>query len=125
MDTELQLRAMVDMDMSCQMRILVLVDLDYSIEKILDSITCPADRRDNRHTEKVTELFDIKLITLSHKLVVHIQSHDHAQIHIDDLCGKIEITLEIRGIYDIDDNVRNLLHEMTSHIQFLGAVGRK
>ena len=95
MDTELQFRTMVDMDMSCQMRILVLIDLDYSIEEILDSITGPADSRHNRHSEKISKLLDIKLIPLCDKFVVHIQSHHHSQIHIDDLGGKVKIALKI------------------------------
>ena len=49
----LQLRTVIDMYVSGQMRVALLVDLHHSIEKFVNSLARTADSRHYRHTEKV------------------------------------------------------------------------
>ena len=113
---------MIDMDMSCQMRILILINLDNLVKKIIDALTCSADSRDDRHSEKIAELLYIKFITLGCQLIVHIQSHDHTKVHIYELSGQVKISLKIGCVHDIDDHIRSVFHEILPHIQFFRTI---
>ena len=75
------------MDVSCKMRVALLVYLDDSVEKIVDTLACPADGRHHRHSEKPAELTDIQLVSFSLKLIIHVQSHHDTQVHVDELRG--------------------------------------
>ena len=71
-DSSLKLCSVVDMDMSCDMRILILINLNDSIEERSYTVSAAADSRHYRHSEEITQLLDIQLITLRYKLVMHI-----------------------------------------------------
>ena len=107
------------------MRILILINLDNLVKKIIDALTCSADSRDNRHSEKIAKLLYIQFVSLEGQLIVHIQSHDHSKVHIDELGGKVEISLQIGCVHDIDDHIRSVFHEILPHIQFFRTIGRQ
>ena len=44
-------------------------------------------------------------------------------MHVDELGSQIEVALQIRGVNDIDDDVRGLLHQLLADIQLFRAVG--
>ena len=120
-----QFGSVIDMDMSCDMRIAVLINLNDRIEKSGQSVARTAYRRNDRHTEKITQLLDIQLITLCLKLVIHIQGHHHTKVHVDQLCRKVEIALKVGCIHDIHDDIRHLLDEILTDIEFFRTIGRK
>ena len=49
----LQLGSMIDVDMTGQTRVTLLVDLDYGIEQMLYTLSAAAHRRHHRHSKKV------------------------------------------------------------------------
>ena len=122
-DRLFQFGSVIDMDMSCDVRIAVLINLHDRIEKSGQSVARTAYRRHDRHTEKITQLLDIQLITLCLKLVIHIQGHHHTKVHIDQLGGKVEIALKVGCIHDIDDYVRHLLDEILTDIKLFRTIG--
>ena len=44
-------------------------------------------------------------------------------MHIYQLSGEIEVTLQVAGIDDIDDNIRCMLDELLANIEFLWRIG--
>ena len=124
-DALLQLCTMVDVDMSGNVRIGLLIHLHHSLKKLLDTLTATADRRHDRHTEKITQLLDIQLITLRSKLVIHVQSHHHTKVHVDELGSQVKVSLKIGRVDDIDHHVRHVVDQIATHIKFLRTVGRK
>ena len=77
------------MYMTRQMRITLLIYLYHDIEKFLYTLSCAADGRHDRHSKKVSQLLDVQLITLCLELIVHVHSHDHAKVHIDELGSQV------------------------------------
>ena len=49
----LQLGSMIDVDVTGQTRIALLVDLDYGVEQMLYTLSAAAHRRHHGHSEKV------------------------------------------------------------------------
>ena len=46
-------------------------------------------------------------------------------VHVDQLCGKIEIPFEIGAVDNIDDYIGIVLSEIGAHITLLGRIGRE
>ena len=67
----------------------------------------------------MTQRLDINAIAAMLEFVIHIERAHHANIHIDELGGEIEIAFEIRGVDDIDDHVGHLLRQVFADIEFL------
>ena len=107
------------------MRVALLIDLDDSGEEFLDTVSGTADRRHYRHSEEIAQLLEVKHIALRLKFVIHIHSHHHAEIHIDQLRGEVKVSLKVGSIYDIDHDVRHILKEVLPHIEFFRAVCRE
>ena len=110
------------MDMSCQMRILILIDLYNLVKKIIYSLSCSADSGNNRHSKEIAKLLYIQFVSLSCQLIVHIQSHDHTKVHIYELSGQVKISLQIGCVHDIDDYIRSVFHEILPHIQLFRTI---
>ena len=125
LDSELNLRSVVDVDMPRQFGILVLIDPDNGIEEFGDSFPAAAYRGTHRHTQKVSQLHRVQLISLVAELVVHIERHHHAKVHVNELCGKIEVALDVGSVHHIHHHVRHSLQEVLSNIKLFGGVGRQ
>ena len=120
-----QLGAVVDVDMAGELRIGLFIDPDHRIEKFGDPFTAAADRRAHRDAEQVAELGGVEPVALRPQFVVHVQRHDDAEVHVDELRGEIEVAFDIRGVDDVDDDVRHGFDQVLAHIEFFGAVGGK
>ena len=53
-DTLLKLSSMIDMDVTCKMRVTLFIYLNHSIKQMLDTFSGTADRRYYRHSKKIT-----------------------------------------------------------------------
>ena len=42
----------------------------------------------------------------------------HIYVHIYQLCGEIEIALQVAGVDNVDDDIRRMLDELLAHIEF-------
>ena len=93
------------------------VHLNNGTEKFLHAIAILKRRGYHRHTKQGAEGFDIHLVATTLKLVVHIQSAHHADVHIYQLGGQIEVTLQVRGIDDIDNDIGHLFCKMFAHVE--------
>ena len=120
-----QLGPVVDMDMSCEFRVALRINLYDSVEQLWNTCSVAAHCRADRHTEKITELFYIQLIALVLEFIVHVQRHNDPEVHVNDLGGQVQVSLNIGRVHDIDDNIRNIVNQVLADVQFLRAVSRK
>ena len=89
------LAAMVYMYVSGKVGVALFVDLDDYVEQFLNAFSGAADCRDYRHTKKVTELCGVQFVSACEQFVIHVKGHDNPQVHVDKLCRKIKVALEI------------------------------
>ena len=121
----LQLGPVVDMDMSCEFRVALCINLYDSVEQFRDTCAVAAHGRADRHTEKISELFYVQFVALVLELIVHVQGHHDPEVHVNDLGGKVQVPLDIGCVHDIDDNIRDIANQVLADVQFLRAVSRK
>ena len=117
-DTVFYLVTIVDVEVTGGL-VGVLIDLDDCLEQFLDTHAALKRRGDHRHTEQGAEGGDIYPVATTLKLVIHVQGTDHADVHIHQLGGEVEVALQVGGIDDIDHHVGCLFGEMLAHIQLL------
>ena len=90
-----EFRPVVDMYMTGQTCVCVLIYLYDRVEKIVYSLSVAADGRYDRHSEEISQLLDVQVASLGLQFVVHIHRHHHAQVHVDELRCQIEVSLQI------------------------------
>ena len=118
----LNLRSMIDMDVTGDVRVCLLIDLYHGVEKLFYSCSRPADCRYERHTQQVAELLDVQLIPPRLHLVIHVQSHHDTKVHVDELGSEVEVSLEVGRIDNIHDHIRHPLDEILSDIKLLRTI---
>ena len=104
--------AMIDMYMAGKPGVAVRVYLYDRVEEFMDTCSVAADGRADRHSEKVSELLDVEFVAFRLQLVIHVQCHDDLQVHVNDLCGQIQVPLDVRRVHDIDDDIRHVLYQV-------------
>ena len=117
--------AVVDVDVAGKRRVAAGIDLYHGVEKLADAPSVTAHGRADRDSEQARELFHIEGVALRLELVIHIEGHHHAQVHIYDLGGKVEVPFDVGGIHNVDYHVGKLFYEVFAHIELLGAVCRQ
>ncbi len=98
----------------------IFVHFDAALQQIMQSLAAGADGGDDRNTEHDAERIVIKLITLAHKLIVHIERNNRADVHIDYLGCQKKIPFKIRGIHHIDDDIRPFVENIAADIALFG-----
>ena len=124
-DALLQLDSVVDVNMSGKMGIALFINLNDCVKQLLDTFSYTTDRRNHRHTQKISQLSDVQLVTPCLQLIIHIQSHHNPKVHIDELSSEIKITLKIGCIHNIYDHIRHVLHKTLSHVNLFRTICRK
>ena len=76
-----------------------------------------------RYSEEFAQLVVVDVVASFLGLVEHIESAHHADVHIDELSGEIEVALQVAGVDDVDDDIGSVLDELLAYIEFLGRVG--
>ena len=110
------------MDVTCKMRVAFLIYLHDGIEKFLYSLAGAAYGRDDRHSEKISQLFQIQGIPFCLKFVIHVQGHHHPYVHVYKLGCKIQVPLKIGCVDYIHNHIRHVLDEVLSDVKFLRTV---
>ena len=59
------------------------------------------------------------------KLVVHVQCANHSQVHVNELCRKVEVALEIACVQNVEHHVGRLVDYLPSYVEFFRRVCRK
>ena len=107
---------MIDVNVTGKMRIALLIDLYDCVEELVYALACATDRRHHRHTQQITQLLDVQFVALLLKFVIHIESHHHAEVHVYELGGEVQVSLQVGCVDYIDDYVRHVLKEILPYI---------
>ena len=117
-DTMFYLVAMVDMDMTI-MRLRVfcaLIHFDDLMEEFVDTFTGFKHCWHHRHAKQLRQLVVVDMVTTFLGLIKHVQRNHHTDVHVNELCRKIKIALQVGGVNHIDDNIRSLFDQLLSDI---------
>ena len=98
-------------------------DFDNLMEQFLNTLSCTSYRRYYRYSEQSTQLQHVELVSACTQFVVHIQSHNHRHVHIDELGSEVEVAFQIACIHHVYDDIGSLLDDVSTHIQLLRCVG--
>ena len=125
LDAMLQFVSVIDMDMPvvCVGIFGAFIDLYDLIVKIVHALARLEDGGHHRQTEELRELVGIHVVTALHRFVEHVERYDHTEVHVDELCGEVEVAFEVACVDDIDHHIRCLLHELLAHVELFGGVG--
>ena len=87
----------------------------------------PLECRDFHHrtAQLGGQLFGVNPVSPLADDVHHIERNNDRKSHLDDLRGQIEISLDIGGVYDVDDRIRILLRDVFAGDYFFQCVRRE
>ena len=91
-DTALYLMSVVDMQVARPF-VSTLIYLNDGTEQVFYSFSTLKRSGNHRDTKQIAEGVEVHLVSSSFKLVVHIQGAHHADIHIHQLGGQVEVAL--------------------------------
>ena len=63
------------------------------MEKAVYPLLFLANRWHHRHTKKFAQQMMVEFVAACFQFIIHIKRNDHAHIHINELCGKVEVSL--------------------------------
>ena len=95
------------------------------LEQLLDALVLKGRDHHDRTTELLGELVRVDLIAVLLDQVGHVEGNDHGQAGLDNLKRQVQVTLEVGGIDDLDDDIGLAAHEVIARALLLGAVGGK
>ena len=93
--------------------------LYYLVKELTHAFARSAHSRHDGHTQQGAQLLNVKRVAALTQFVIHIERHNHRHIHVDELCGEVEVALQIAGIHHIDDKVGVLLDDVFPYIELL------
>ena len=99
------------------------VDVYDDVEEGLDSFARAEDGRYHRDAEQFAQFGVVEVVPSALDLVEHVEGADHSEVHVDELCGEVEVPFEVACVDDVQDDVWRLLEELFADVDFLGAVG--
>jgi len=127
LDAVLYLMSVVDVDMAIVSAgiFLAFVEFDDGLEELIHASTIGEDGRNHRDTEEFAQFVVVDVIATLFCFIKHVEGADHADVHVYQLGGEIEVALQVAGIDDIDHDIRRMLDELLAHIKLFRRIGRK
>ena len=95
------------------------------LEQLLDTLVLKSRDHHDRAAELLGKLVNVDLVAILLDQVGHVEGNDHGQAGLDNLKRQVQVTLEVGGIDDLDDNIGLAAHEVIARALLLGAVGGK
>ena len=126
-DAMLYLMSVVDVDMAIVSVgiFLAFVEFDDGLEELIHASTIGEDGRNHRDTEEFAQFVVVDVIATLFGFIKHVEGADHADVHVYQLGGEIEVALQVAGVDDVDDDIRRMLDELLAHIKLLWRIGRE
>ena len=75
--------------------------------------------------EVLLDLVEADLVAVLLYDIHHVHGHHHRNPELLQLCGEVEVTLEVRTIHDVQDRIRLRVDEVVSRDNLLQCVWRK
>ena len=101
------------------------IHLYHRLEQPLHTHSALERRGHHRRTEQRLQHLQVQLVASFLKLIIHVQRTHYRQVHVHQLGGQVEVTLYVRRVYHVDDDVGHLFRQVLAHIQLLRRVARQ
>ena len=111
--------SVVDVDMAIVSAgiFLAFVEFDDGLEELIHASTVGEDGRNHRDTEEFAQFVVVDVIATFFGFIKHVEGTDHADVHVYQLGGEIEVALQVAGVDNVDDDIRCMLDELLAHIK--------
>ena len=96
---------------------LTLIHVYDDVEKHLHTSTSSENSGNHRNTQQGGEGVEIKLIASFFSFVKHVQCTYHRYVHVDKLCGEVEVTFYIACVDYINDYIGSMLDKLFSYVK--------
>ena len=100
--------SVVDVDVSCG-SVLTLEKLNHCIKQLVKSLVVTRNRRYHWNTKHAAKVLVIDLCAAGKQLVIHVKRNNRAQVHVNEFCCQVKVSLKVRCHHRIYDNVGHLL----------------
>ncbi len=102
-----------------------LIHIDDDVEKQVDTLACAEHSGHHGHAEQLSEFAVVEFVAALFELVEHIECANHAQVHVDQLGGEIQVALDVARIHHVYHHVGSFFYYLLAHIKLFGTVGRQ
>ena len=104
--------------------LLVMRDMQRMGHQLIDTGIFRRRDRHNRHAQHRFHRVDVHGAAVFGHLVHHVERDDHREMHFQKLHREVQVALDIRGIDDIHDRVRVLVHDEVARHDLLVRIRR-
>ncbi len=105
-------------------RMFHLIDLDDSVEELVDAAAGRCRRGNHRDAEHLAQQLVVKHVGRLLQLVVHVEVYHHAAVHVYELGGEVEVAFQVGGHHHVHDHVGRFLAQVAHHVFLLGGICR-
>ncbi len=114
-DSFLDVLAVVDMDMAVGI-VFAFVYVDDGAEEVVYSLAGAEHRRHHRYAEETAQGLVVEFVAVFLKLVKHVQCTDDTLVHVYELGGKIQVSLDVARVDNVDYDIRGLVDNLPSDV---------
>ena len=86
--------------------LLVLCDVKCVADQLVDALVSGSGNRNDGDAEEGLHAVDINGAVVGFDLIHHVERNDHRNLHFQKLHGKIEVSLDVGGVDDVDNGAR-------------------
>ena len=101
-----------------------LCNLHCFISSFFDSGSFQSRDGYNFTAQLFRQFVDMYFVSVLFNNIHHIDSHDHRNTKFHDLCGQIQVTLNVGTIYDVQDRIWSFINQVISGYHFLQCIRR-
>ena len=95
------------------------------VHKLLDALAFERGYLHHRDGEFVLKRLRAHFVARLFHRVHHVEGDHHGHFYLKQLCGEIKVALQIRGVHDVDDEVRFFVEYVVPRYDLFGSVRRK
>ena len=99
-----------------------LCSLDAEICRIHRVLVLKSGDLDNLATKLLAQLLDIDAVAVLANQIHHVDGDDNRNTDLHQLCGQVQVTLNVRAVHDVQDGIRLLVYEIVTGNNLLQCV---
>ena len=99
--------------------------MDRELGRLLDARAVQCGDLDRLTAEVLLDLVETDLVAVLLYDIHHVDCHHHWNTELLQLCGEVQVTLEVGTIHDVQDRIRLRVDEIVSRNDLLQCVWRK
>ena len=103
----------------------LLCHFDRLINQLLAAVSLESTDRNDWTAQLFAQLRDVDAVSVLIHDVHHVQCDDGRNVQLQQLCGEIQVSLQVGGVDDVDDGIRSFVHQVLPGDHFLHGVRGK